>query len=93
MAKAPVLTDGPLRGTMVVRPDGYGPRGRMQAQMHARSKETGAPKASLRDAEGPRAPAELAGHAVTVRCPVAEGGSVPDADDAPGNVAVVARAY
>jgi prolyl-tRNA synthetase len=37
--------------------------------------------------------AELAGHAVTVRCLVAEDGSVPDADDAPGNVAVVARAY
>ncbi|MER5469261.1 proline--tRNA ligase [Streptomyces sp. NPDC002685] len=35
----------------------------------------------------------LAEHAVTVRCLVAEDGSVPDADDAPGNVAVVARAY
>ncbi|POX50222.1 proline--tRNA ligase [Streptomyces sp. Ru72] len=37
--------------------------------------------------------AGLAEHAVTVRCLVAEDGSVPDADDAPGNVAVVARAY
>jgi prolyl-tRNA synthetase len=37
--------------------------------------------------------AELAGHGVSVRCLVAEDGSVPDADDAPGNVAVVARAY
>ncbi|MDR3082821.1 MAG: proline--tRNA ligase [Streptomyces sp.] len=37
--------------------------------------------------------AELTAHAVTVRCLVAEDGSVPDADDAPGNVAVVARAY
>ncbi len=37
--------------------------------------------------------AKLAEHAVTVRCLVAEDGSVPDADDAPGNVAVVARAY
>ncbi len=36
---------------------------------------------------------KLAEHAVTVRCLVAEDGSVPDADDAPGNVAVVARAY
>ncbi|MGW1257344.1 proline--tRNA ligase [Streptomyces sp. NPDC002513] len=35
----------------------------------------------------------LATHAVTVRCLVAEDGSVPEADDAPGNVAVVARAY
>ncbi|MBC7271526.1 MAG: proline--tRNA ligase [Streptomyces sp.] len=35
----------------------------------------------------------LAEHGVTVRCLVAEDGSVPDADDAPGNVAVVARAY
>ncbi|MCW7943875.1 prolyl-tRNA synthetase [Streptomyces hygroscopicus] len=37
--------------------------------------------------------AKLAEHAVTVRCLVAEDGSVPDADDTPGNVAVVARAY
>ncbi|MFG2311031.1 proline--tRNA ligase [Streptomyces sp. NPDC048566] len=37
--------------------------------------------------------AALAEHAVTVRCLVAEDGSVPDSDDAPGNVAVVARAY
>ncbi|MGW5233766.1 proline--tRNA ligase [Streptomyces nodosus] len=37
--------------------------------------------------------ARLAEHAVTVRCLVAEDGSVPDADDAPGNVAVVGRAY
>lgn len=37
--------------------------------------------------------AGLAEHGVTVRCLVAEDGSVPDADDAPGNVAVVARAY
>lgn len=35
----------------------------------------------------------LAEHAVTVRCLVAEDGSVPGSDDAPGNVAVVARAY
>jgi prolyl-tRNA synthetase len=37
--------------------------------------------------------AKLAEHSVTVRCLVAEDGSVPEADDAPGNVAVVARAY
>ena len=37
--------------------------------------------------------ARLAEHAVTVRCLVAEDGSVPEADDAAGNVAVVARAY
>ncbi|MBJ3806470.1 proline--tRNA ligase [Streptomyces flavofungini] len=37
--------------------------------------------------------ARLAEHGVTVRCLVAEDGAVPDADDAPGNVAVVARAY
>lgn len=42
---------------------------------------------------GPAGEAELAGHGVTVRCLVTEGGSVPDADDAPGNVALVARAY
>ena len=30
---------------------------------------------------------------VTVRCLVAEDGSVPDSDDAPGNIAIVARAY
>ncbi|MGW1894962.1 proline--tRNA ligase [Streptomyces sp. NPDC002004] len=37
--------------------------------------------------------ARIAEHGVTVRCLVAEDGSVPDTDDAPGNVAVVARAY
>ncbi|MET8475129.1 proline--tRNA ligase [Streptomyces sp. NPDC006422] len=36
---------------------------------------------------------ELAGHGVTVRCLVTPEGAVPDADDAAGNVAVVARAY
>ncbi|MEY9994617.1 prolyl-tRNA synthetase [Streptomyces sp. V4I8] len=40
--------------------------------------------------EGEVRPAE---HAVTVRCPVAQEGAVPDADDVPGNVAVVAGAY
>ncbi|MFE6286853.1 proline--tRNA ligase [Streptomyces sp. NPDC057877] len=42
---------------------------------------------------GEEGEARLAEHAVTVRCLVAEDGAVPDADDAPGNVAVVARAY
>ncbi|MEU8754223.1 proline--tRNA ligase [Streptomyces chartreusis] len=42
---------------------------------------------------GEEGEAALAEHSVTVRCLVAEDGSVPDADDAPGNVAVVARAY
>ncbi|MDF3147014.1 MULTISPECIES: proline--tRNA ligase [unclassified Streptomyces] len=42
---------------------------------------------------GEEGEARLAEHAVTVRCLVAEDGSVPDAEDAPGNVAVVARAY
>jgi prolyl-tRNA synthetase len=37
--------------------------------------------------------AKLAEQAVSVRCLVAEDGSVPDADDAPGTVAIVARAY
>ncbi len=37
--------------------------------------------------------AKLAENAVTVRCLLAEDGSVPDSDDAPGTVAVVARAY
>ncbi|WP_405535222.1 proline--tRNA ligase [Streptomyces sp. NBC_00075] len=42
---------------------------------------------------GEKGEARLGEHAVTVRCLVAADGSVPDADDAPGNVAVVARAY
>ncbi|GHH16137.1 hypothetical protein GCM10018780_58230 [Streptomyces lanatus] len=42
---------------------------------------------------GEEGEARLAERAVTVRCLVAEDGSVPDSDDAPGNVAVVARAY
>ncbi|WAZ24369.1 proline--tRNA ligase [Streptomyces cinnabarinus] len=37
--------------------------------------------------------ARLAEQSVTVRCLVAEDGSVPDDEDAPGNVAIVARAY
>ncbi|MGX1506344.1 UNVERIFIED_CONTAM: prolyl-tRNA synthetase [Streptomyces graminofaciens] len=35
----------------------------------------------------------LAEQAVSVRCLVAEDGSVPESDDAPGTVAIVARAY
>ncbi|MEU6374724.1 proline--tRNA ligase [Streptomyces sp. NPDC046909] len=42
---------------------------------------------------GEEGEARLAEHAVTVRCLVAEDGSVPVEDKAPGNVAVVARAY
>ncbi|RFU83357.1 proline--tRNA ligase [Streptomyces triticagri] len=42
---------------------------------------------------GEEGEARLAEHSVSVRCLVAEDGSVPDRDDAPGNVALVARAY
>ncbi|MEU3188037.1 proline--tRNA ligase [Streptomyces sp. NPDC006923] len=42
---------------------------------------------------GPGGEAALAGRGVTVRCLVAEDGSVPESDDAPGTVALVARAY
>ncbi|WP_069773288.1 proline--tRNA ligase [Streptomyces sp. LUP30] len=42
---------------------------------------------------GEEGEAALAERSLTVRCLVAEDGSVPDAGDAPGNVAVVARAY
>ncbi|MFF1719634.1 proline--tRNA ligase [Streptomyces sviceus] len=42
---------------------------------------------------GEEGEARLAEHGATVRCLVAEDGSVPGTDDAPGNVAVVARAY
>jgi prolyl-tRNA synthetase len=42
---------------------------------------------------GAEGEAELAEKAVTVRCLVAEDGSVPDSDDAPGTLAVVGRAY
>ncbi|MDQ0845362.1 prolyl-tRNA synthetase [Streptomyces sp. V1I6] len=42
---------------------------------------------------GKEGEATLAEQAVSVRCLVAEDGSVPDADDAPGTVAIVARAY
>ncbi|ELP65448.1 proline--tRNA ligase [Streptomyces turgidiscabies] len=42
---------------------------------------------------GEEGEAGLGEHGVTVRCLVAADGSVPDADDAPGNVAIVARAY
>ncbi|MFF8322589.1 proline--tRNA ligase [Streptomyces bobili] len=42
---------------------------------------------------GPEGENALAEHAATVRCLVAADGSVPETEDAPGNVAVVARAY
>jgi len=42
---------------------------------------------------GPEGEARLAEQGVSVRCLVAEDGSVPDEDDQVGNVAVVARAY
>ncbi|MER5972050.1 proline--tRNA ligase [Streptomyces sp. NPDC002055] len=42
---------------------------------------------------GPEGEARLAEQAVTVRCLVAEDGSVPDSDDAPGTLAIVARSY
>ncbi len=42
---------------------------------------------------GPEGERRLAQDAVSVRCLLAEDGSVPDSDDAPGTVAVVARAY
>ncbi|MFI5754121.1 proline--tRNA ligase [Streptomyces sp. NPDC051569] len=42
---------------------------------------------------GPGGEAALAERGVSVRCLVAEDGSVPESDDAPGTVAVVARAY
>jgi prolyl-tRNA synthetase len=42
---------------------------------------------------GPQGEAALADQAVSVRCLVTEDGAVPDSDDAPGSVALVARAY
>ncbi|WP_344535620.1 proline--tRNA ligase [Streptomyces albiaxialis] len=42
---------------------------------------------------GPEGEEKLAERSVTVRCLVAEDGTVPETDDAPGNLAVVARAY
>lgn len=42
---------------------------------------------------GPEGEAALGEQGVSVRCLVAEDGSVPESDDAPGTVAVVARAY
>lgn len=42
---------------------------------------------------GPEGETKLADQGVSVRCLVAEDGSVPEREDQPGNVAVVARAY
>ncbi|MGW2231886.1 proline--tRNA ligase [Streptomyces formicae] len=42
---------------------------------------------------GEEGEAALAEHSVTVRCLVADDGAVPDADETPGNVALVARSY
>ncbi|MEV0182917.1 proline--tRNA ligase [Streptomyces sp. NPDC050625] len=41
IAKAELADNGPVRGTMVIRPYGYGLWERMQAEMDARIKETG----------------------------------------------------
>ncbi|MEU1622356.1 proline--tRNA ligase [Streptomyces sp. NPDC005722] len=42
---------------------------------------------------GPEGEAKLAEQGVSVRCLLTEDGGVPEADDAPGTVAIVARAY
>ncbi|MFG2304250.1 proline--tRNA ligase [Actinacidiphila glaucinigra] len=42
---------------------------------------------------GPEGEAKLAEQGVSVRCLLTEDGAVPEADDAPGTVALVARAY
>ncbi len=42
---------------------------------------------------GPEGERQLAARSVTVRCLTAEDGTVPAEDDAPGNLALVARAY
>ncbi|MEU6863149.1 proline--tRNA ligase [Streptomyces sp. NPDC046876] len=42
---------------------------------------------------GPEGEAKLGEQAVTVRCLIAEDGSVPESDDAPGTLAIVARSY
>jgi prolyl-tRNA synthetase len=42
---------------------------------------------------GPEGEAKLAEEGVSVRCLVTPDGGVPEADDAPGTLAVVARAY
>ncbi|HEX2290485.1 MAG TPA: proline--tRNA ligase, partial [Pseudonocardiaceae bacterium] len=41
ITKAELADNGPVRGTMVIRPYGYGLWERMQAEMDARIKETG----------------------------------------------------
>ncbi|MFD7627564.1 proline--tRNA ligase [Streptomyces sp. NPDC059851] len=45
------------------------------------------------DVLGPEGEAKLGEQAVTVRCLIAEDGSVPESDDAPGTLAIVARSY
>lgn len=42
---------------------------------------------------GPEGEAKLAEQAVSVRCLIAADGSVPETDDAPGTLAIVARSY
>src|SRR5918993_791234 len=45
LAKAELAENGPVRGTMVIRPYGYGIWERMQAEMDARIKAAGADNA------------------------------------------------
>lgn len=78
------------------------------AQSHQRRKDHTVEVASIEEAEeavnsgwaqipwarlGPEGEARLAEQGVSVRCLVAADGSVPESDDQPGNVAVMARAY
>ena len=44
-------------------------------------------------AVGPEGEAEANSHGVTVRCLVRPDGSVPDAEDEPDLIAIMARAY
>ncbi|MEV5887107.1 hypothetical protein AB0L74_31325 [Streptomyces sp. NPDC052020] len=80
MAKAPVLTP---------RADHF-PRWYQELITKAELADNGPVRGTM---VGPEGEARLAERGVSVRCLVAADGSVPERDDQPGNIAVVARAY
>ncbi|MFI1682281.1 hypothetical protein [Streptomyces sp. NPDC020607] len=97
ITKAELADNGPVRGTMVTvrtrstprHPASHSPRGGPGAAPGAGPRPPRVPWAAL----GEEGEARLAEHSVTVRCLVTEDGAVPDAEETPGNVALVARSY
>jgi hypothetical protein len=108
IAKAQLAENGPVRGTMVIRPWGYAIWERLQAAIDERIKAAGAgnayfplliPEAFLAVARiawqacGPDGEDQLAQAGISVRCLVREDAQPVDDPSADGVDALLARAY